>query len=183
MTAVVSLDGGPSPRKRSEPKRDLVAHDLALENSDYTSDEDGGGGEGGNAASAKHRRTTSAAGVGGGAPAADCEGPNWRASVQQFDNFLCRVHAQVRGSSKGPAGGSLWVVRVPQTARGNARALLLFGTFFFFFFCLLPFFFFFSSFERLRGMFFSFRVDPETAPRLGLETPPFALFSPRSGRV
>lgn len=100
MTAVVlatPLDGR-SP-KQQEPKKELVGHDLVLDGSDYSSaDEEGEGGEGGGAnggggahANSRHRRTSAAGGA-----VADCEGPNWKASVQQYDNFLCRVHAQVR---------------------------------------------------------------------------------------
>ena len=83
--AIVSLGLPPRP-----PKKELLSHDLGLENSDYSSGEDD------DSSSRKHR-----SGGGGSAQplagvSADCEGPNWSASVQQFDNFLCRVHAQVR---------------------------------------------------------------------------------------
>lgn len=88
--ASVSLGLPPRP-----PKRELVSHDLDLSGSDYCSsgeDED----------SSPANRSSSSRSVGGGSAqplsgaSADCEGPNWKASVQQFDNFLCRVCAQVR---------------------------------------------------------------------------------------
>ena len=90
----VSVSLGLPPRP---PKRELLSHDLELENSDYSSsgEEDGG-------SSSKNRSSSRACAGGGGSAqplsgaSADCEGPNWKASVQQFDNFLCRVHAQVR---------------------------------------------------------------------------------------
>ena len=86
--ASVSLALPPRP-----PKRELLSHDLQLENSDYSSGEDED--------SSPRKNRSSRSGGGGSAQAlagvsAECEGPHWKATVQQFDNFLCRVHAQVR---------------------------------------------------------------------------------------
>ena len=106
--AIVSLGLPPRP-----PKKELLSHDLGLENSDYSS----GGEE--DSSSRKHR-----SGGGGSAQplagvSADCEGPNWSASVQQFDNFLCRVHAQVRQN-----GGEREREKQERTREGERGAFL-----------------------------------------------------------
>ena len=97
----VSVSLGLPPRP---PKKELLSHDLELEDSDYSSGEDAG------SPSSSSNNRSSRAGAGGGSAqplsgvSADCEGPNWRASVQQFDNFLCRVHAQVRQNGERSSG-------------------------------------------------------------------------------
>ena len=111
--AIVSLGLPPRP-----PKKELLSHDLGLENSDYSSGEDD------DSSSRKHR-----SGGGGSAQplagvSADCEGPNWSASVQQFDNFLCRVHAQVRQN-----GGEREREKQERTREGERGAFLPWGKF------------------------------------------------------
>ena len=107
MTHTGVASGGLPPRP---PRRELLSHSLDLNKSDYYSSGDDGG-DGPSSSSSRNARRSCGGGGGSGTAqplsgvSADCEGHNWKASVQQFDNFLCRVHAQVRrGDERGVEG-------------------------------------------------------------------------------